>query len=756
MATCLKNTILFSDVGAGATVSLPHRLNVAGTAKAPDLMGADVAGASVSADTVNVTVTNNTAGPLTVGVYVEYWHTIERVFGGQTSLSISPFNLAGGLAALSPSGWIVYPGVNKAAEINAVIIEAAAAAVTTGNQQTVQLLAGTYTLEAPIVGGSMVTLQGVGDTTHLVPTYTGGDDDMANNVIGAVGTIDTATLNTTLSAIAPKNSTSVSVASAGSIAAGDYILISGYNPPYPDGDAIGESNGVDVILYEVVRVADSYAGGTTIDLAWPTIQHHGNTLTSISVQAVTPVVKFNVLNLQILGSQNGVVTADGVMHQYAIDPRVEGITASGCTRAAIEQWGVKGLRSPNYYNLGGNNAWYLCTSIVDYDIWGFGGADNVDRVNANGIPRYPIELRFRCTSGKVRDGFLVCSYAGGYHGGCHMATFANIQIRNIEITQAIYDRMVAGGELLSNTLAVLGWGSGFGPLNLAEFAFDVQYSDMRAEDVRAPTGAPWSNAPYRAKVFYFHDIKGALITNVSAINKGDVVIVAGVVFSDIIGQVQNLTVEGYNWGLQTENVFNTLQIDNYIFEGSAGVSPNANIPINFDHHDTSCDVRLKNVRTSNAFSCVRFGTSFTAIGAPEITIENLFSDSGEWSYCIVGNNQTGGDFSVGDIVEIDQAYAGTEIRIITPNTAVAGWERRLAIVATGLGGGDPGQGFMMIAPLPQQRATANATGAVAYGDTLEYVATRLLQTNNAAVIALGTAITRKGAGVGLIKIGIAT
>lgn len=95
MATWLKNTILFANIPVGVT-ALPHRLvSPSGVPLIPDLVAANTvspAGAlfSVTADATNVIVTNGSGGDITVTIYVESWHTIERTFGSDNTLALVP------------------------------------------------------------------------------------------------------------------------------------------------------------------------------------------------------------------------------------------------------------------------------------------------------------------------------------------------------------------------------------------------------------------------------------------------------------------------------------------------------------------------------------------------------------------------------------------------------------------------------------------------------------------------------------------
>ena len=97
MATRIKWIVRFTNVTPGATVALPHGLNIDPPGGAggpepqiPDLVLPSIPGFTVTADATNVTVTNNLPDATSVDVYVETWHTIERAFGDAALLELTP------------------------------------------------------------------------------------------------------------------------------------------------------------------------------------------------------------------------------------------------------------------------------------------------------------------------------------------------------------------------------------------------------------------------------------------------------------------------------------------------------------------------------------------------------------------------------------------------------------------------------------------------------------------------------------------
>jgi hypothetical protein len=77
----LYNIVRFVDVAGGATVALPHGLNIDTRPITPDLIAGDIGGFTATADDTVVSVTNTTAGPLSINVWCEHEHTRQRFFG---------------------------------------------------------------------------------------------------------------------------------------------------------------------------------------------------------------------------------------------------------------------------------------------------------------------------------------------------------------------------------------------------------------------------------------------------------------------------------------------------------------------------------------------------------------------------------------------------------------------------------------------------------------------------------------------------
>ncbi len=105
MADQLIQVVAFTNVAPGATVVLPHNINVAGRALIPDFVATSAGGFTVDADATTVTATNDGADVASVNVWLEFKHTIQRAFNGvqNTALVPQPFVVVGGGGGTSSS-----------------------------------------------------------------------------------------------------------------------------------------------------------------------------------------------------------------------------------------------------------------------------------------------------------------------------------------------------------------------------------------------------------------------------------------------------------------------------------------------------------------------------------------------------------------------------------------------------------------------------------------------------------------------------
>lgn len=105
MASRLKAILTVNALGAGASVTLEHGLNVNGAPRAPDKIDRGVLSTLDFSDVTRttVTITNTGSAPVTGRVLIEAWHSTERVLGGVSELPGGAF-ITGGAVGVGGGG----------------------------------------------------------------------------------------------------------------------------------------------------------------------------------------------------------------------------------------------------------------------------------------------------------------------------------------------------------------------------------------------------------------------------------------------------------------------------------------------------------------------------------------------------------------------------------------------------------------------------------------------------------------------------
>jgi hypothetical protein len=93
MSTRLKNLVTFIAVPVGVPTTLPHGLTIPGVGSIrPDIITVVGAAAgqftTITATATDVTVTNSGPAAADVQLLCEWWHTIERAFGGTPNVDL--------------------------------------------------------------------------------------------------------------------------------------------------------------------------------------------------------------------------------------------------------------------------------------------------------------------------------------------------------------------------------------------------------------------------------------------------------------------------------------------------------------------------------------------------------------------------------------------------------------------------------------------------------------------------------------------
>ncbi len=104
-ATVLVQIITFTNVAAGATVVLPHGINVNGTPYIPDFAVRDNGNFDInSVTTTQISVTNTALVPQTLNVYLWLWHTLARQYGAVQTTFLVPRPFVPAASGSSGSG----------------------------------------------------------------------------------------------------------------------------------------------------------------------------------------------------------------------------------------------------------------------------------------------------------------------------------------------------------------------------------------------------------------------------------------------------------------------------------------------------------------------------------------------------------------------------------------------------------------------------------------------------------------------------
>lgn len=660
----------------------------------------------------------------------------------------------------------VTPGRNKAAEINSKIASLAVAATAT-RKYTLYLAAGVYYLEAKIVGKSYVRVLAEPDTV-LIPTYTGAADDRENHVVTVDGTLNLTKCNTLLTADVTAGAKSIVVADAGTLAAGDWVVIIGQNAGGQNytGDA-GNSDGAPNITTKDLSQVESVAG-TTVNLVYPLTVNHATPGTKAAVQAVAPVIGFEWHGGTFLGCESGVTSANALLVRYAKDVIVDGVKAKGFTRHPIEVIASSNYQETGTRSLGTNNSWAKYESVTG-KVTDTGGVDGVPRYHPTlGYPRDLITVIGRCADLEISDSVIQGGCIGGIFASGGLAPrLSNIVVRNMEVDDAAYTRWLSAPEINGSVgyFHALGIGMGHGDLTWAEFAHGLQMSNVTIDASTFRIPASWEGLAFpRAWCAYLHDSMRGHITDLTVINHGGFKPgLGGIRWSDIEGDAVNVLSKGLGYMMFTQNVHVDVRFVNLRTDPvcASGVAPGP--AIYMDHTSVAGNgPTIYGWKHSSDFdsgqNLIYFGTAFVASepSYPDnrFTVHDLERDGGRWEYVHFAMQVA--SFAMYDIVEIDPTYASTGLmRVRTPVTTDAGYEKRLVtIVAV------HNSNIVTIAPLPQARTVVKcSSAAVAYGDNLVYDAAnpkRLKADNTAGGLAasVGTAYGRKAAGAeGVVRMG---
>ncbi len=636
-------------------------------------------------------------------------------------------------------------GSLRAALINDRIDAMSALYAADGIQRTVELGPVAFFLESPILMASGVRLVGAGaGRTILRPTYTGGAADATNAAISVVGVLDTAVLNTTLSALVIRDASSIVVTSVSgkTIAAGSYIALEGNNL---SSNSYADSDGTSVILREIVRASSAYVSSTTIALDGPVLQYHAAAVTAIGV---VPVVDAAIEGLDI--NAEGGLLAVGIHASYSIGLKVTDVSGAGFSLAMFKlDHGTRDFTVDGVLCRGEANSVIFAETVMSGTIRGVRCAPNGLRTHASGTPRSLLLFRFRCTNIRTSDCTLQRGTAGLFYGGGLYLSFENILIRDMLMSSTVEALLITAGEHQNGAPLGIGIWSGYGPLALAEFARFITLSNVAVEDCRAVDNAYWPVGWLFHDTFHTH----ASAITISTRGIGPQVAgsyAAGVYATDAQGHVESLTVNGTSYGLRTAAgcwvVFESVVID-----GVAGSPATGAIAVQFGHSSAGSSPMIKHLKVYTYSGSVRFAGDFLVSPDWGLVVEDWWEDNvPRYPYAMVAYNNTSTGIAISELAEFDPASPAGKRYVKDPaNYPAADSAGMLCVLAGSGSGSDYGYGYGLYAPLPGVNVGVKcSTAVVAVGDKITSSTARQAKANNSATAGtvIGRALTNKAAG----------
>lgn len=632
------------------------------------------------------------------------WEFTASVIHGTESYPCDTVSLSVG-PGLSTAAGSVASAYGTASQINAQIA-ALAATATADNPAALVFPVGTWSLDDNIDLASHVYITGSGRyATRVTSSITGGDDDPTNAVFRATGVVGS--LATTITAIAYKGATSIVLASATGLAAGEWLRLTGKNVVLGS-QAQFESDGIFVEYVEVVQIDDSYVSGTTIPLKTQLRQYHAS---GTSVVDYVPVEDTGISNL-FLDCEDGDV-AVGLHVRGGVGCFAEDVRGRGFSKSIV--FGDHGARDGRYSRVRGMGQ---CNSGVGF----ISGHDNVtldlssdpdgERYHANGVPRGFYFERFGCT-GNTLDGlraYHVCRAL--QFTGSKFGTFKNIHAVDLDATRAHTQAQAAGEHDGGDYGVVLE--SDADTIDYAEFAQSCTIETVIAEQITALTAeTSWP--------IFLHDNYRMLVRDIQLGNFGAATRTQrGVLIHDCIDlTVEGAIVRGIPTAFRVKNDPQTVLLRDVTCD--AGGSPDGAATIAFEFHQNSNvggfvvdGLKMAGYAAGTQFA---FGGDFDNTCMATLELRNVRSNymlEGVIGRAICVNNQAGAadlGYQATAVVELLAASAAGDRRIGTPSGA------GLTRVAVTMGGCPTGSGYCFVQD-PAYGGVVAVDAAVNFGDML--------------------------------------
>lgn len=543
---------------------------------------------------------------------------------------------------------------------------------------------------------SISRLRAIGSTpATLIPAYTsaGTASDRENAVISCAGA-PTATVNTTLSAVARRGARAIATTVAVPTSmAGLYIRLSGI--------AGAAEPGRNNIISEIVQVSLSHTTSTTVNLVQPLFMTHASGHTA---RSITPVQDALFENLYIAPATANTSLATGLLIKDCLRAVVKKISGSNFSYIMFDSYGSQGGQYEQITSRGTTNGTIGMETCQTSIATGIYRTDEGSLIHSLGYPIGEHFMRACCVDCSITNGLaaqavgmsLMC---GGIN--CTMGGF----------TAGVLDcRDIATNTWIGN-FGMLACG-GPQPTGVAEYTAEFGY------------GCTWFNnscsylvplADYdvaTANYFgiYIHDHYNITVYGMSG-GRGENATPSlpypAVCISDSSGSFTNSTFVGADFGMQFENATGFFAIDNIYLEGRAGVT---NAAIAFGYTDYGPRIGKLFLSSFNTASLAAFNTGFTL--TRDLTIDCLVVD--QLSYYDVVAMPSAYGVSIGEIATITAGSAALAAAAGNDNVVYASpatFSPAFALVATSkasvrVGAGTPVRGDALI-------SNASARGIIA-------------------------------------------
>lgn len=530
----------------------------------------------------------------------------------------------------------------------------------------------TYLAETTLVLPSGAVLEGNGarwlPSTSLATAREGNPDSRDNALIYVRGAEAAGTLDTTLSSTAKRGVRQVMVAAAGSISAGDWLVLHGHNDSSLDAHNMG--SGGSIVLDEILQVASEYTSGSTIPTVHAVAQWHtptnGGVGASCYVRACDVVSGVTIRNLIMDDAGSGHI-AVGILTQFAYEVVIEGCSFSGFSRAGIETHASRQVYVPSALALGRLNSLWLLISTVEYRGGTLRSRDVGQPFHDLGSIRGFVELRNRCADGSIE----LCDMAGVAFGvftaGGINTKFGTIRGTNIDSTEA-FDRDPEYSACVLHQ----------GPTNVADAEFGYGCSIDRVE--ASGCTHPDKTDPALPCLVYVHDHWNQVIGRIDVVDLGaSGANVRAVRFGDPLATtVGQIHIVGVGEGIYFHNGSHDVRVEEYLFNPAAGEPPSSPVAMVLAH----------TVSTPGDPGGPSLGTVKIASGVPVAVAADWLTTGPDWDFRIDRLMYSGRTFEgvryapsaltvqpvLGDLVHVDEAATpvARTLRAATTTSGVVG------------------------------------------------------------------------------------